>query len=159
MRLTTIALILTVLFSTACSRNRPPNLTPDATMAFDNGRIVNAADDVRDVGIIANSFNQVPFSTPITRRIVQAHSSLLVIIETRATGWQTQAQAVLTELLKNITGEANARLTPYVELTKALLARIGTREFDEALSAEVLASYRELLKRSAAVDAEWLASH
>jgi len=155
-------IILTALLATlsaGCSQHKPPNLTPDASMAYDSGRIVNALDDVRDVAIIASSFNQVPFSTAVTRRIVTGHQSALVIIETRGAGWEAQVQAVLGEVLKNTTGEAHTRLEPYVELARALLTRLGTRAFDEPLSADILAAYRELLARSAAVDTAWLASH
>ncbi len=153
------AFVAGAILTTGCSRNRPPNLTPDASLAFDNGRIVEALDTTRDVAIIANSFNQQPFTTPIVRRVVTVHRSALVLIETRGTGWQAQVNASLSELLKNTTGEVTARLTPYVELTRTLINRLATREFDEQLSAEVLASYRELLVRSAAVDESWLTAH
>jgi hypothetical protein len=128
-------------------------------MAYDNGQFVKAIDDGRDVAIITHSFNQVPFSTPITRRLVTLHSSLLDLVQTRGEGWQVKAQAGLDAGLKNLTGEAHARYEPYVELAKSILRRLVARAFDEPLSAEVLASYRELLVRSAAVDANWLASH
>ncbi len=157
MKLTIIALL--AVLATGCAGNKPPNLTPQASLAYDSGRIVEALDTTRDVAIIANSFGQAPFSTAITRRIVTAHRSALVLIETRGAGWQAQVNAILDEVLKNTTGEANARLAPYVELSKALINRVATREFDEQVSAEVLASYRELLVRSAAVDEAWLTSH
>lgn len=160
MRHRTVAIALfSILLLSGCSQNRPPNLTPAAALAYDNGRIVDALDTLRDVVIIANSFNQQPFTVPITRRVVQFHASALVLIETRGTGWQAQIQAGLGELLKNTSGEALERLTPYVELTRALLTRLGTRAFDEQVSAEVLAAYREQLARSTAVDTAWLAGH
>jgi hypothetical protein len=43
------------------------------------------------------------------------------------------------------------RLAPYMELTKELLARVGTRDVSEPLSAEILAAFRELCERSEAV--------
>jgi len=160
MKLTVLALLVGALATTGCAGKKPANLTPQASLAYENGRIVSALDDVRDVAIIANSFGQAPFSTAITRRLVVAHSSALAIIETRGTGWQKQVDAVLNEALKNVpAGEAHDRLAPYVELTKTLLNRLATREFDEQLSAAVLASYREALTRSAAVDADWLGRH
>lgn len=150
--------LLAALAGTHCARNTPPNLSPEASLAFDSGRIVNALDDVRDIAIVANAFTPQPFTTPITGRVVLAHASLLEVVEKRADRWEVQVQNGLSELVKNLQGDVGQRLTPYIELVRALLARLS-RDIDAPTSAAVLAAYQELLRASKAIDAAWLAQH
>jgi hypothetical protein len=160
MRFPIIALILTVLFSSACARNRPPNLSPDATKAYTSGQVVNALDDVRDTATAFNSFNQRPFAdVAVTRRVVQAHQSALVVIDARGQNWQAQAKNLLVELLKNLPEDASVKLRPYAALATVLIDTLSTREIDEVASAQAIAAYRALVASSLQVDKDWLAGH
>lgn len=159
MRRPIIALVLIVLFSTACARNRPPNLSPDATKAYTSGQIVHALDDVRDTATSFQAFDQRPFDTILTRRVVQAHTSALTVIDGRSDKWQAQAKTILVELLKNLPPAAEAKLRPYAALTAVLIDTLSTREIDEAASAQAIASYHALVASSLLIDHDWLASH
>lgn len=152
-------LLIAALALTGCGK-RQPNLSPDATKAYTRSQIVNAIDDVRDTATSFHDFEQRPFEdVALTRRVVQAHQSALVVIEQRGKDWQVQAKNIFVELLKNLTPAAADKLRPYLALSAVLIDTLSTREIDAEASALVIAAYEALLEESQAVDAAWLASH
>lgn len=151
-------LLAAVVMATGCAK-KPPNLTPDASLAFENGQILGGLDTARDVTTAWNTYGIAPFTTPITKRVVQFHTSALTILDARGSGWQQAIKTSLVEVQKNLPPEAATRLAPYFGLITALIDRLGSRAFDEATSAEVIAVYEAKLTASLAADRAWLDAH
>jgi len=152
------AVLIAAALSTGCGK-KPPNITPDASLSFDNGQVLGALDTGRDVTTVWNTYGIAPFTTPVTRRVVQFHTSAVTVLDARGSGWQQAIKTSLAEVQKNLPADAGTRLAPYFGLVTALLDRLASRAFDEATSAEVIAVYQAKLKASLQTDRNWLAAH
>lgn len=99
----------------------PANLTPQATAAFTNTRVIRGLDLLRDTAVDAN--HQIPplVSTTTMLRVVRYHLSAVKTIDALTTDWQMSVRVGLDELLKNLPMRDQVLLGPYIALTNAIL--------------------------------------
>ena len=118
-------LIACLLLSTSACVPPPPQLSPAATRAFTNTRVVRILDLVRDTAIDANA--QVPplLATDSTRQIVQWHASALRIIQAANSGWVATVVTSLEELGKDLPAKDAALLKPYFAMAQAILKEVS----------------------------------
>jgi hypothetical protein len=143
-----------------CSRNHDPVLSPNAVLASQDGRVLDALDLVRDAALLfTNDANTGQLPLGIARQLVQVHSSSLKLLEVRSAGYAAIIQTTLAEVVKQLPPNVNRVVAPYAALASTLLNVLTNRAIDEALSAETIAAYHRALAASLAQDATWLISH
>lgn len=118
-----VALTITLGCAESCAK-APPNLTPEATAAFNGLQAVRALDLLRDTAIAANA--QVPplIDEATTRKIVLYHQSAVKIVQASPGGWKPAVQTGLDELLKDLSPSSKQTLAPYVALLKSILNEV-----------------------------------
>ena len=99
----------------------PPNLTPQATIAFQNIEIQKSLDLVRDIAQDGNSQNPSVISVSTTRKITLWHESALKILNARTVGWKITLMVGLNEVVKDMPQKEQQILSPYLGLVKELL--------------------------------------
>lgn len=118
-------LIASVLFTFGCSEGcakAPPNLTPEASVAFKGTQAVKALDALRDVAIAANAQTPPLLDEATTRRVVLYHQATVKVIQSSPEGWRAAAQTGLDELSGALGQKERALLAPYIALAKAVFA-------------------------------------
>ena len=118
------ALILVLCLASLGCASAPPNLSPAGHAAFINTRVIKSLDLLRDTAVEGNAQQPPAISTPTTRTIVRYHEATLKIIHAAWTGWKPAVLAGLDELLINVPSAEQKILTPYVALTKTILAEV-----------------------------------
>ncbi len=98
----------------------PPNLTPQASVAFKKHEIQKDLDLIRDTAIDANAQTPMLISTDDTRQIVQWYLSAITIIHD-TTNWQTAIQTSLAELQTHLAPPTVAQLKPYIALVLTVI--------------------------------------
>lgn len=117
--------LVTILALTlAQCASSPPNLSPAATAAFNNTRIIKSLDLLRDTAIEANAQERPLISEATTRKVVTWHRSTLLIIKATSFGWQATVQTGLEQLIAGLPAGERALLSPYVGLAKALITEV-----------------------------------
>lgn len=108
----------------ACANNTPPNLSPQATLAYKNTQVIKGLNLLRDTAISANA--QVPplISEATTRKIVLYHQSAVKTIDSLQSGWKSTVSVGLDEVTRNLPSNERQLLTPYISLVKTVLAEI-----------------------------------
>lgn len=119
------ALLISVLLVglVGCAKT-PPNLTPEANVAFKATQAVKALDLLRDTAITANAQTPPLLSEDDTRKVVQYHQSSVKIIQTSPGGWMPAVNQGLDEVLNNLKPGDRAMFSPYVTLIKTLIAEV-----------------------------------
>lgn len=116
-------MLILPLFVLACTPP-PPNLTPEATLAFKATRVVKALDILRDTAVDANAQTPPLLSEVTTRKVVTYHQSALKVIEATPSGWKPIVQAGLTEVESNLPPPERALLGPYIALAKTIIDEV-----------------------------------
>lgn len=126
MKIRLVSLLVVVLFAGVGSycTPAPPNLSPQASIAFTNTRVQKALDLIRDTAQDANAQAPPLLSTATTRKVTLFHESAIKIIHTAGTGWQSTVRTSLDELLKDVPPAEVQLLTPYVALAKTIIAEV-----------------------------------
>ncbi len=109
----------------ACGPVAPPNLTPQAQVAWQNMQIEKDLDLARDLVHDGNAAGV--FSNPTTRVITQWHKAAILALHTRGEGWVDQirdATKALTTASSTIPKNEQSLLLPY--LTTVLKALGGS---------------------------------
>jgi hypothetical protein len=117
-----ITILLALLVMVGCAK-APPDLTPQATLAFQATRVVKALDLVMDTAIAAEAQTPKVISTANTRTVVEFHQAAVRTIHAVPGGWKPTVTAALNELPAKL-GADYAKIAPYVNLVKALLVEI-----------------------------------
>lgn len=120
---TVLAAMLTAVALFGCS-HAPPSLSPAGAAAFQATRVVKALDVLRDFAIDAEAQNPKLLSTANTRLVVTFHESALKTIAAVPGGWRPTVTAGLAQLQHDLPAAEWARVAPYVNLVKALIAGI-----------------------------------
>jgi hypothetical protein len=115
---------LLALPSTSCTK-APPNLSPAGAAAFQKTRVIKGLDLLRDFAVDAEAAQPQVLNTATTRKIVQAHQSILRIMDAAGNGWQALVGTSLDEVVNSLPAGDRAKVAPYVALVKALLAEVG----------------------------------
>ena len=120
--------ILLALTFVGCA-SAPPNLSPAATLAWNNTRVIRGLDVLRDSAIEANK--QIsPEGTPLlseatTRKVVLYHASAITTIHATSSGWKAAVLTGLDEVVKDLPPKERAQLAPYVTLLKTILQGVS----------------------------------
>lgn len=126
----------------ACKKT-PPELTPEAKIAFQATRVIKVLDVVRDAAIAANELVPPAITTNDTRTVVLWHQTAVQTIAAAPAGWKATVKAGLYALTCNpaayvpmpvvpdptacqpqIPASANDRLRPYVGLALVVIAEV-----------------------------------
>jgi len=121
--MTRIALFLMLTVALGCAKT-PPDLTPEASLAFKGTQAVKALDLLRDTAITANAQNPPLLAEDVTRRIVLYHQSTVKIIQTSPSGWTTIAQTGLDEVMGNLSPPQKSLLAPYASLIRTIIQEV-----------------------------------
>ena len=116
--------ILVILSLTLACAKTPPNLTPEANLAFKATQAVKALDALRDVAIAANDQHPPLLSTDVTRKVVTYHQSMVKIIQASTVGWAPLVQTGLDETLKDLSPHDRQLLAPYAALIKTVISQV-----------------------------------
>jgi hypothetical protein len=116
-----VALVLAIGL-TSCAKT-PPNLTPQATVAFKATQVVKALDLLRDTAITANEQKPPVLTEDQTRKVVQYHQMALKVIQVSPVGWQQTVLVGLDELSVQL-GAGRPTLVPYMQLIKTVLIEV-----------------------------------
>jgi hypothetical protein len=115
------ALCVALALMTAC--HTPPNLTPEAVVAFHNTRVIKGLDLIRDTAIAANAQNPPLVSTATTRKVVLFHRSALDTIYA-GPGWQPKVLTALDETVRDLPSAESRLVAPYVVLVKTIIQEV-----------------------------------
>ena len=115
--------VLVLMLTVGCAK-APPDLTPEASLAFKGTQAVKALDVLRDTAIAAHAQDPPLLSEDSTRKVVQYHQSAIKMMQAAPLGWAPAAKQALDELLNNLTEKDKALLTPYVVLLKTVIAEV-----------------------------------
>ncbi len=107
----------------ACAQP-PPNLTPEATSAFNKTRVIKGLDTFRDIVVDAQAQSPPLVSEQFLVAVTKYHRSALVIIHATDEGWQAIVDTALTELLKDLPANEARFAAPYVALIRAILNEV-----------------------------------
>ena len=102
----------------------PPNLTPDATWAFNETRTIKGLDLVRDTVVAANKEVPPLVSTDFMVKVTKFHRSALDVIHAHAFGWQAEVTAAEKALLANAPPKEAALAKPYLVLLNTILNEV-----------------------------------
>ncbi len=118
-----LAIILGYIVLAAACTPAPPTLSPNAQRDFNNTRMIQALDVLRDGAIAANAQTPPLISTTTTRKIVFYHQTTLKAIDASKSGWKPATQITLFQLMSDpsIPIAEHAVLQPYFNLAKAVL--------------------------------------
>lgn len=119
-------MLFAVIASTAAScPGPPPNLSPEASLAFTNTRVIKGLDVLRNAAIDAEAAVPQQLSTATTRKVVLFHQSALRTIEATGHGWRPVVAAALAQLPQNLPTKERAVLEPYLSLVSMLLSEVN----------------------------------
>lgn len=134
-------LLLLTLSLPGCTK-QPPELDPEAQVAFHATRAVRVLDVLRDAAIAANELSPPVISTNDTRTVVLWHRSAVQVIQAAPAGWQSTVKATLYQLtchpiaspvpipgttqpcVPQLPPSASARLYPYVALVVTVINEV-----------------------------------
>lgn len=119
-----LALFGLVLSSAPNCAKAPPSLSPAGAAAFQKTRVIKGLDLLRDFAIDAEAAQPQVLPTATTRKIVQAHQSILKIMDTAGTGWPAIVATTLDEVVNSLPAGDRPKVAPYVALVKTLLQEV-----------------------------------
>jgi hypothetical protein len=119
-----LALFGLVLSSAPSCRHAPPTLSQPAAAAFEKTRVIKGLDLLRDFAIDAEAASPQVLPTATTRKIVQAHQSILRIMDAAGAGWQAIVATTLDEVVNSLPAGDKGKVAPYVALVKTLLQEV-----------------------------------
>jgi hypothetical protein len=114
------ALLLVVALSTACGKNAPV-LTPDAQVAFNKVRVINALNLLRDIAVTANNQTPPVISADTLAKVQEYHTAAITITEASSHGWAVTLVTGLNEFVKATPEHEQTVLAFYTELVKSIL--------------------------------------
>ncbi len=102
----------------------PPHLSPAASWAFNETRIIKSLDVLRDVVVDANAQKPPLVREAFMLATVKYHRSALVIIHAHALGWQSMVNQGTDELVKHVPANEAQLMKPYAVLLKVILNEV-----------------------------------
>ncbi len=116
---------LIVAFTLVGCTPPPPTVSPQAKIAFTGTRVIKALDLIRDFAVDANAQNPPVISTATTRKVVVYHRSSITLVHDIPSGWKVTLTDGLNELLKDLPSGESQKLSPYVDLIRAVLVEVN----------------------------------
>ena len=102
----------------------PTALSPSGTAAFHATRVVKALGVLQDFAIAAEAQTPKLLSTDNTRKVVNFVGSAAKTIDAVPAGWKPTVMAGLVQLQADLPPPDWARVAPYVQLIKVLIAEV-----------------------------------
>jgi len=119
-----LLVLLLLTFAGGCATNAPPNLTPQATKAWQSTQVIKAIDLLRDTAIAAQAATPSMLSEATTRKVVLWHQSALEVAHAAPMGWQKSLLIGLDSLTTPLSSAEKATLAPYVALIETVLKEV-----------------------------------
>jgi hypothetical protein len=118
-----VFLVALALVAADCAK-APPTLSPAATAAFRNTRVIKVLDLLRDTAQDAHAQPTPLVSEESARRVTEWHQSALKVIDASTTGWKATVETGLVEVFDNLPAQEQQLLAPYFELAKVIVGQI-----------------------------------
>lgn len=118
------ALVLLLLTLVGC-QHAPPNLTPQAVVAFHGTQVIHDLDRIRDAADAAHKTTPPLIDAATELKIVNWHQSAIVIVHSAPAGWQASVGASLEQLEKQLSDKDKQVVGPYIAVAKAILAEVA----------------------------------
>lgn len=119
-----LAVLLVVSAAGPGCRVPPPNLSPQAKIAWQGTRAIKAIDAIRDIAQDGTKTTPPVFTIELATQVTSWHRSALLIIHDTPNGWQKLVDTSLGELEKKLPAQQKAQLTPYIELARGILREV-----------------------------------
>lgn len=114
-----------VLTSARCGpAYKPPNLSPQASVAWDGLKVIRALDVIRDIAIDGNAQKPPIFSTATTRIVVDWHTAAITTVHAAPAGWALTVQTGLAEVAKVLPPVEQQQIGPYLTLARLVLQEL-----------------------------------
>jgi hypothetical protein len=113
-----------VLFTPACAQNAPPNLSPQAVVAWQATKVIHALDIVRDIAVDASNTTPPLVAHDTMLKIVAWHKTAITVAHDSPSGW---AQTIKTSLMSTrtlLTPAEHKQLDIYFSLAVTLLNEV-----------------------------------
>lgn len=129
-----VFLLIGTMALASCTK-QPPDLSPDAVIAFQATRVVKVLDVVRDAAIAANELSPPALTTDTTRTVVLWHKTAIQVIQATPGGWKPTVKASIYALTchplagsgpctPQLPPDAVTRLYPYIGLALVVIAEV-----------------------------------
>ncbi len=123
-----VSLLLAVaVVSGGCAQNKPPNLSPAASLDYERTRAAKTLDLVRDAAKDLNSQTPQLLSTATTRKVINFHTLAIKEMDTLP-DWKRAVSLALFTLSSDpslLPAEAE-KLRPYFDLVRSVLDSMNT---------------------------------
>jgi hypothetical protein len=118
-----LAVVAALIFSVGCTPP-PPELSPQAKLAYRNTQVLKTLDLLRDTAIAANEQTPPLVTTDATRKVVNYHKTVVTTMNALQGGWQTTALTGLDELQRNLPPDDARQLAPYIALVRIIIMEV-----------------------------------
>lgn len=118
-----LGLVLMLTLVSACVPP-PVSLSPVGAADFNKTRVIKSLDVLRDIAVDADALVPPLISKATTRKFVVFHQSAVTLIDA-GPGWKDKVLVALKEVVKDLPPAEARLITPYVELSKILIAEVG----------------------------------
>ncbi len=118
-----IAVMVSSLGLYGCSAT-PVNLTPQATLAFNQTQIEKALDLIRDTAQAGAALNPPIYTLVGARVVTQWHEAAIKTLYAAGSGWQVVLNTGLTQLPLLLTPAEAAQIGPYISLAQTLINQV-----------------------------------
>lgn len=119
-------LLLALLLTPACAHT-PPNLSPQAVIAFHGTQVIGYLDKVRDAADAAHKTSPPLLDAPTTLKIVSWHRDAIIVVHAAKDGWLTATATGLNALNAELSPQAKQVLAPYIAAAQAIFVSMVTR--------------------------------
>jgi len=116
---------LSLGFGVASCAKAPPNLTPQAVIAFHSTQVIKALDVVMETAHAAHGTTPPLISAQTDLKIIAWHQQAIVIARDAPSGWRQLVTDGLVTLKANLSPQDWQVIAPYVALAQTLLKEIN----------------------------------
>lgn len=103
----------------------PPNITPQAVVAFHGTQVIHALDQVRDTAHAAHGTIPPLISAQTDLKVVTWHESTITVVRAARDGWIADVLTALDRLKNDLSPVEWQVVAPYVALAKTLLTEVS----------------------------------
>lgn len=113
-----LVLVAALVLSVRCAPP-PPNLTPQATVAFQNTEALKTLDLIRDLA--QDGAHSGLWSRTEALAVTNWHTAAIHILDARTANWQTQIISGLDAVVTQLSPSTRNTLMPYLTLLRTVL--------------------------------------
>lgn len=112
-----------VVGANACAKT-PPNITPEAVVAFHGAQVTHYLDRVRDAANDAHHTTPPLLDAVITLKIVDWHQGAIVVVHEAKKGWQAVVIKSLDVLSADLSPHDREVVAPYFAAAKLVINEV-----------------------------------